>query len=73
MALITRVIPRKFSITIDKNKIALDDPNPNLSIENVKDLYTTAYPQLLNAQIQNQGIINDELVIEFVTIAGTKG
>lgn len=73
MALQSVIIPRKFSITIDKNKIALEDPNPALSIENVKDLYMVSYPQLLNAKIQNQGIVEDALVIDFVTVAGTKG
>lgn len=73
MALEKKPIVRKFSVTIGNKTTDLPDPNPALSIEAVKEMYTNTYPELLNSKTNNKGFIDDKLVIEFTTVAGTKG
>ncbi len=73
MALQKQAIVRKFSVEIGGKKTDLEDPNPALSIEAVKELYSAQYPELLNAKTVNKGFVKDNLVIEFTTVAGTKG
>lgn len=73
MALEKKAIARKFSITIGSKTTDLPDPNPALSIDAVKEMYSNTYPELLNSKTNNKGFINDNLVIEFTTVAGTKG
>jgi PRTRC genetic system protein C len=73
MAITTTTIEREFIIEVENNKITLDDPNPNLSPNEVRDLYANQYPELTNATLENKGIINDKLVFEFNSVLGTKG
>lgn len=65
--------PRVFQININNEIIELEEINDNLTAEQVKDLYTTQYPQLTNATIIQKGIQNDRIIVEFQTVAGTKG
>ena len=73
MAVTAVELERQFIIEVDKKQTTLTDPNPALSVEDVKDMYSAQYPELLNAKIVPKGIENDKLVYEFKTIAGTKG
>lgn len=73
MSLEKKEIKRKFCVIIGNNTINVADPNPLLSIETVKEMFTTKYPELLNSKTVNKGFIKDELVIQFTTVAGTKG
>lgn len=66
-------LKRIFKIKVNGQFIELEDPNEALPAADVKELYSTQYPELLNAQIKNNGIQNDKLEFEFVTVAGTKG
>ena len=67
-------ITRKFSLKVNGNNIDLEDPNPEMSPEEIKDLLCNHYPQLLNSKIENKGISDDGVeLFEFLTIAGVKG
>lgn len=68
-----RELNRVFKAEINKEVIVLEDPNINLSVDDVKEMYSAQYPQLLNSQTINHGIQDDKLVYEFKTVAGTKG
>ncbi len=72
MNTITAQVQRLFILTINDTKIELNDI-PHLSPSEMKDFYSTQYPQLLNASISNKGYVNQKLCFEFETIAGTKG
>ena len=69
----TGELKRVFTIKIGNNSQVLEDPNPALSAEDVKELYSTQYPELLNSQIINKGVEYDKIQYEFATVAGTKG
>lgn len=73
MAITITTFKRIFKININDTTIDLEDPNEKLTAQDVKTLYEVQYPQLINAEITNKGIVNDTLVFEFNTIAGTKG
>ena len=70
---VTVEIPRKFAITLANEKTLLPDLNPALSAEEVMELYSNQYPQLLNATITKKGLVDEHLEYEFQTIAGNKG
>lgn len=71
--LVAKELPRVFKIEINKEVLTLEDPNCSLSANEVRDMYTASYPELLNSSIVNKGIENDKLVYEFKVVAGTKG
>ena len=62
-------IQRVFSF----NGMELDDPNPALSEEDVKDFYAGLYPSLNNAYVKSAEPQGDKVVISFVANTGTKG
>lgn len=65
----TTQIKRKFKFD---NQI-IEDINPKLSAEDIKDHLSGTYPQLTNAKIINKGIQEDMThLFEFQTIVGTK-
>ena len=66
-------IPRKFLATINKEKIILEDINPNLPVTGIKKLYEGEYPEILNASTIDKGVVDGFIVYEFETISGTKG
>jgi len=51
----------------------LSDPNPNLSPEEVMDIYSNQYPELLNANISGPKIVKGTAQYEFSKNIGTKG
>ncbi len=73
MALQKIELKRKFVLIKDNKQIELEDINPNLSPEEVCEIYSGTYPELVNSSITNKGIKNDCQVFHFSTIAGTKG
>lgn len=66
-------LERKFILKKDNKDVILEDINPNLSHQQICDVYSNTYPELVNSKIIVKGIINDQEVIKFSTIAGTKG
>lgn len=64
-------VQRNFFFQINNEPVTLTDI-PNLSVHEIKEFYSTQYPQLINASIENKGFVNMKSTFEFVTIAGTK-
>jgi PRTRC genetic system protein C len=69
MALQTTAAVRSFSY----NGAELPDPNPSLSLEEVKGIFSAAYPELTNATIDGPNVKGDRLQYTFVRTAGAKG
>ena len=72
MAIEVTVLKRKFEIERNGKSIYLDDPNPEMSIEEVIDFYSSTFPELMNSNYTTSELDNN-LVIKFKSIAGTKG
>ena len=66
-------LKRIYQIKVNNQIINLEDPNPKMSSEDIRDLYSNQYPQLTNSTIVNKGIEDGKSVFEFITVAGTKG
>ena len=63
---------RVFEFEKNKKTVFLEDPNPQLEVSDVQDLYSTSYPELLNAKLE---LVPNENVLhyKFIPIVGTKG
>jgi PRTRC genetic system protein C len=68
MALKTMTLPREF--ILDGRKLA--DPNPSLSIKDVRTHYTGIYPALNNASYEEK-LTDKTQTITFTTSVGHKG
>ena len=55
------------------NGIKLPDPNPEMSLEQVREVYSPAYPELTTAAIEGPEVTDDKLVYHFVRAVGAKG
>jgi PRTRC genetic system protein C len=55
------------------NKIDLDDPNPNLTPDQVLTFYSNTYPALTTATCSGPTIEDGLVVFEFQSTVGTKG
>lgn len=67
-------ITRKFVLlTGNKEKVELEDMNPDLGNEQIMEHYSMIYPELTNANLVDKGIIDGFHVINFESLAGTKG
>ena len=73
MALNVTTAKRQFIFKKDGDDIKLEDPNPELSIEEVKKLYSGKHPELTNATISGPMMQDDSAVYNFSTSVGKKG
>lgn len=55
------------------NGIKLPDPNPDMSLEQVREVYSPGYPELTTAAIEGPEVTNDMLIYRFVRAVGAKG
>lgn len=70
MALQIQTLTRSFK----HGSLALPDPDPKMTADQVKDFYaTTLYTELTNAAIEGPETKGDKLVYEFRRAVGTKG
>ena len=53
--------------------IRLPDPNPDFSIEQVRDMYVATYPELATAAIEGPRPIDGRLEYSFTRAVGAKG
>jgi PRTRC genetic system protein C len=53
--------------------VHLPDPNPRLSVDEVKAIYANNYPELATAVINGPEAVGDKLRYEFVKSLGVKG
>jgi PRTRC genetic system protein C len=60
---------REFSF----NGVRLPDPNPKLMVDEVRNLYAIAYPDITTAAIEGPEAVGDKLIYRFSRSIGTKG
>jgi len=64
-----KVMSRSFSY----NGVKLPDPDPRLTAEEVKTIYSNQYPELATAAITGPEASGEHLQYSFVRAIGTKG
>lgn len=69
MALQTNTLARAFRY----NSVSLPDPGPQYTLEQVRELFSATYPEIVNAAIEGPEEKNGELVYTFRRAVGTKG
>ena len=62
-------LEREFSY----NGLRLADPNVQLSIEEVLNLYAGTYPEIVTAAIEGPEAVGNKLIYRFSRSIGTKG
>lgn len=62
-------LTRKFKY----NGIDLQDPNPGMSSEEVRELYAMQFPELNNAVVEGPVTTGTEQTFTFVRAVGSKG
>lgn len=55
------------------NGVALPDPGPALTVEQVRDVYSATYPEIVTASIEGPEIKGGKQVYTFRRAVGTKG
>ena len=65
----TKVLSRSFTY----NGVKLPDPDPRITPEEVKTIYSHQYPELATAAVTGPEIVEDHLRYSFVRAIGTKG
>jgi len=55
------------------NGVRLPDPNPRLSVEDVRTLYAHHYPDIATASITGPEAVGDKLRYQFTRAIGSKG
>ena len=53
--------------------LKLPDPNPKLTVEEVRSFYSVQYPDLATASITGPEAMGDKLIFRFERAIGTKG
>jgi PRTRC genetic system protein C len=53
--------------------VKLPDPNPSLSVEEIRGFYSQQYPEIATAAVAGPEQVGDKLVYRFSTAVGTKG
>ncbi len=51
----------------------LPDPNPRLTVEDVRAFYATQFPEIVTAAITGPEVVGDRLLYRLVKSIGTKG
>ena len=69
MAITSKPLIRSFSY----NGVALQDPGCNLTLEEVRDVFSASFPEIIAAAIEGPIPKNGNLVYTFVKGVGTKG
>ena len=72
MALEVKNLKRVLELEKNGQTIYLDDPNPEMTIEEVIDFNSNNYPELLNSTYSTSEL-DDKLIYKFKSVAGTKG
>lgn len=55
------------------NSVPLSDPNPNLTLPQVRDFYASVYPELVSAEIEGPELNGNKQTYTFRRAVGTKG
>lgn len=73
MALEMKGLKRVFKMKKDNSVMKLNDPNPDMSLNEVMDFYSMTYPELTTATVHGPELDEDMAVYEFKTTIGVKG
>ena len=65
----TNALERSFSY----NGLRLPDPDPKLTPEQVRDVYSTTYPEITTAVVEGPDASGGTLHFKFTRAIGTKG
>jgi PRTRC genetic system protein C len=65
----SRVLTRFFEVNGQK----LPDPNPQLTVEEVRTFYSHEFPDIATASITGPEVIGDKLLYRFSRAIGSKG
>lgn len=55
------------------NGVRLPDPNPKLTVDEVRNLYAAAHPEIATAAVEGPEAIGNKLIFRFSRAIGTKG
>lgn len=55
------------------NGARLPDPNPDFSVEQVREMYVNAYPELATAAVEGPEATSEGLQYKFIRAVGAKG
>lgn len=55
------------------NGVKLPDPNPDLSVEEVRDMYVATYPELATAAVEGPSPVAGKMQYTFTRAVGVKG
>ena len=69
MAIKVEQLERSFSY----NGVALPDPGKNLTIEQVRDVYSATFPEIVSASIEGPEQKGGKLIYTFRKAVGAKG
>lgn len=64
---------RPLSRSFSYNGVKLPDPDPRMTAEEVKSLYSHQYPELATAAITGPEASGEQMQYSFVRAIGTKG
>lgn len=73
MALEMKGLKRVFKMKKENSVLKLNDPDPDMSLNEVMDLYSMTYPELTTATVHGPELDEDMAVYEFKTTIGVKG
>jgi PRTRC genetic system protein C len=59
--------------TFEFQGIRLPDPNPAMSVEQVRGIFATQYPEIATASLTGPETVGDKCVYRFERAIGTKG
>jgi len=62
-------VRREFSF----NGVRLPDPNPSMTIDQVRDCYCQVYPEITTAVVEGPEAVGSKLIYRFIRAVGTKG
>ena len=55
------------------NGLRLPDPDPSLTIEQVRDMYVSSYPELATAAVEGPSPVGGRMEYKFTRAVGVKG
>ncbi|MEM4988808.1 PRTRC system protein C [Collimonas sp. H4R21] len=55
------------------NSVKLADPNPQFTLMQVRDFFSTVYPEIISADIEGPDVVGNKTVYSFRRAVGTKG
>lgn len=73
MALEMKGLKRVFKMKKDNSVLKLNDPDPDMSLNEVMDFYSMTYPGLTTATVHGPELDEDMAIYEFKTTIGVKG